>query len=199
MDSDILSQPIKSCDEQGKIVWMICRDLKTLYFNYIGFWRTIIWNYLSHLTISHTLRAFCPSHWKIILLFFWKSVDYFNIVTYICFPEHLHLRSTHNKQLLTNFSKLRQRHDLFLKCSKMFDMCWKQNFWDHFKLYTFTWKSKQTVTYLFHESKIWDEENLLIFYEFTDLLWALLIEQAGSSSFCIKVILLSQVLGKEER
>ena len=121
MDSDILSQPIKSCDEQGKIVWMICRDIKYLYFNYIGFWRTIIWNYLSHLTISHTLRAFCPSHWKIILLFFWKSVDYFNIVTYICFPEHLHLRSTHNKQLLTNFSKLRQRHDLFLKCSKMFD------------------------------------------------------------------------------
>ena len=56
-----------------------------------------------------------------------------------------------------------------------------------------------TVTYLFHESKIWDEENLLIFYEFTDLLWALLIEQAGSSSFCIKVILLSHVLGKEER
>ena len=159
-------------------------------------------NYMELFVTSHNFshpESVLPLTLKDNFTFCWKSVDYFNIVTYICFPEHLHLRSTHNKQLLTNFSKLRQRHDLFLKCSKMFDMCWKQNFWDHFKLYTFTWKSKQTVTYLFHESKIWDEENLLIFYEFTDLLWALLIEQAGSSSFCIKVILLSQVLGKEER
>ena len=99
-------------------------DLQRYKISVLQLYWILTHNYMELFVTSHNFshpESVLPLTLKDNFTFFWKSVDYFNIVTYICFPEHLHLRSTHNKQLLTNFPKLRQRHDLFLKCSKMFD------------------------------------------------------------------------------